>query len=169
MSAAPLLVATGVGKRFDGFRCSTTSRSACRERGLTGIVGTNGAGKSTLFAVVSGQLGADGGRVSFDGADITALPPMRRAQLGLGRTFQVPREFAHLTVRENLLVAARREYGETLRSVFVGWGRVRARGGALARARRRLDRVPQPAAGVADSPPARCPAARRSCSSSAGC
>ncbi len=119
-----LLAAVGVCKSFDGFKVLDDVSFAVPERGLTGIVGTNGAGKSTLFAVVSGQLDADGGRVSFADADITGLRPMRRARLGLGRTFQVPREFAHLTVRENFLVAARREYGETLGSVFFGWGRV---------------------------------------------
>ena len=120
-----LLAASGVHKSFDGFRVLDNVSFAVPERGLAGIVGTNGAGKSTLFAVVSGQLAADSGRVSFADADIVGMPPLRRARLGLGRTFQVPRDFAHLTVRENFLVAARREYGETLRSVFIGWGRVR--------------------------------------------
>lgn len=124
MTATALLSAAGVRKSFDGFKVLDDVSFAVPECGLTGIVGTNGAGKSTLFAVVSGQLEADGGRVNFADADITGLPPMRRARLGLGRTFQVPREFAHLTVRENFLVAARREYGETLRSVFIGWSRV---------------------------------------------
>lgn len=126
-----LLAAVGVRKSFDGFQVLDDVSFAVPERGLTGIVGTNGAGKSTLFGVVSGQLDADGGRVSFAAADITGLPPMRRARLGLGRTFQVPREFTHLTVRENFLVAARRDYGETLRSVFIGWGRVRREERAL--------------------------------------
>ncbi len=120
-----LLAATGVTKSFDGFKVLDDVSFAVPKRGLTGIVGTNGAGKSTLFAVVSGQLDADGGHVNFADTEITGLPPMRRARLGLGRTFQVPREFTHLSVRENFLVAARREFGETLRSVFIGWGRVR--------------------------------------------
>jgi branched-chain amino acid transport system ATP-binding protein len=120
----PLLSATGVRKHFDGFVVLEDVSFAVPERGLTGIVGTNGAGKTTLFAVVSGQLEADGGQIRFAGEDITALPARRRAGLGLARTFQVPREFAHLSVRDNFLVAAPREYGETLRSVFVGWSRV---------------------------------------------
>jgi len=120
-----LLAAVGVHKSFDGFKALDDVSFEVDDGGLTGIVGTNGAGKSTLFAVVSGQLDADDGRVRFADRDITAMSPVRRAQQGLGRTFQVPREFAHLTVRDNLLVAAQREYGETLRSVFVGWGRVR--------------------------------------------
>ena len=124
MTAMPLLAATGIRKSFEGFVVLDDVSIAVPTAGLTGIVGTNGAGKSTLFALVSGQLAADAGRITFDDAEITALPPMRRARLGLGRTFQVPREFAHLTVRENFLVAARRDYGETLRSVFIGWRRV---------------------------------------------
>jgi branched-chain amino acid transport system ATP-binding protein len=119
-----LLAATDVHKSFDGFKVLEDVSFTVQERGLVGIVGTNGAGKSTLFAVVSGQLGLDGGRVDFAGSDITGLTPVRRARLGLGRTFQVPREFTHLTVRDNFLVAAKRDYGETLRSVFGGWGRV---------------------------------------------
>ena len=121
---APILSANGISKSFDGFKVLDDVSFVVQRRGLTGIVGTNGAGKSTLFAVVSGQLGADQGQVWFDEADISALSPARRARHGLGRTFQVPREFAHLTVRENFLVAAQRDYGETLRSVFIGWGRV---------------------------------------------
>ncbi|MEP7058793.1 MAG: ABC transporter ATP-binding protein [Caldimonas sp.] len=119
-----LLAASGLSKSFDGFKVLDDVSFSVPQRGLTGIVGTNGAGKSTLFAVVSGQLDADGGRVTFADADFTGLATMQRARLGLGRTFQVPREFANLTVRENFLVAARREYGETLRSVFIGWRRV---------------------------------------------
>jgi len=119
-----LLAAVGVHKSFEGFKVLDDVSFAVPERGLTGIVGTNGAGKSTLFAVVSGQLDADDGTVRFAGADVSGLPSLRRARLGLGRTFQVPREFAHLSVRENFLVAAHREYGETLRSVFIGWRRV---------------------------------------------
>jgi branched-chain amino acid transport system ATP-binding protein len=119
-----LLAATSVKKRFGGFDVLDDVSFEVGAGRLVGIVGTNGAGKSTLFAVVSGQLDADSGSVSFAGTDITRLPPLRRARLGLARTFQVPREFAHLTVRDNFLVAARCEYGETLRSVFGGWPRV---------------------------------------------
>lgn len=121
-----LLLAKHIVKHFDGFCVLDDVSFEVPECGLTGIVGTNGAGKSTLFAVVSGQLSADAGSVNFAGHDIGQLPPMRRAQRGLGRTFQVPREFGHLTVRENLLVAAPRDHGETLASVFLGWRRVAA-------------------------------------------
>lgn len=116
-----LLVAKNIVKHFDGLCVLDDVSFEVPERGLTGIVGTNGAGKSTLFAVVSGQLAADSGHVDFAGHDFGQLPPMKRARRGLGRTFQVPREFGHLTVRENLLAAAPRAHGETLLSVFLGW------------------------------------------------
>ncbi|MEO8346211.1 MAG: ABC transporter ATP-binding protein [Betaproteobacteria bacterium] len=119
-----LLAATDVSKLYGEFRVLDRVSFEVPDRGLVGIVGTNGAGKSTLFAAVSGQLSVESGNVAFDGREITRLSSMRRAQRGLGRTFQVPREFKHLSVRENLLAAAPREYGETLRSVFIGWGRV---------------------------------------------
>lgn len=128
---AALLAATGVTKRFGGFDVLADVSFEVGAGRLVGIVGTNGAGKSTLFAVVSGQLDADAGNVTFARTDITRLAPQRRARLGLGRTFQVPREFGHLTVRDNFLVAARCEYGETLRSVFGGWPRVRREQKAL--------------------------------------
>jgi len=122
--AGVLLAASGVNKHFGGFKVLDDVSFEVGAGRLVGIVGTNGAGKSTLFAVVSGRLDSDAGSVTFAGDDITRLDPVRRARLGLGRTFQVPREFAHLTVRENFLVAAHCEYGETLRSVFGGWRRV---------------------------------------------
>jgi branched-chain amino acid transport system ATP-binding protein len=131
---ASLLVAHGISKRFGGATVLDDVSFSVPHGGLTGIVGTNGAGKSTLFAVISAQIEADTGQVSFDGEEITALTTVARAQRGLGRTFQVPREFAHLSVRENLLAAAPRDYGETLRSVFIGWGRV-AREEAMLRER----------------------------------
>ena len=70
------------------------------------LVGPNGAGKSSVFDVVGGLLQPTGGRVYFDGTDITDHSPERRAALGLGRTFQAARVFQSLSVGENLLVAA---------------------------------------------------------------
>lgn len=70
-----------------------------------GLAGTNGAGKTTLFAAVAGQIIADTGQVEFNNISIFNFPPHKRAQLGLARTFQVPREFGNLSVIENLMVA----------------------------------------------------------------
>jgi branched-chain amino acid transport system ATP-binding protein len=71
-----------------------------------GIVGPNGAGKTSLFAMISGDLRPDSGRVWFEGRDVTHVSPHVRTRSGIGRTYQVPRPFEHLTVFENVLVCA---------------------------------------------------------------
>ncbi len=71
-----------------------------------GIVGPNGAGKTSLFSMISGDIAPDSGVISFDGADLGHLSANRRARAGIGRTYQVPRPFEHMTVFENTLLAA---------------------------------------------------------------
>jgi branched-chain amino acid transport system ATP-binding protein len=71
-----------------------------------GIIGPNGAGKSTLFNLITGMLQPDRGRIILDGRDITDLPPEDRCRAGIGRSFQIPAPFEHLSVFENLSVAA---------------------------------------------------------------
>ena len=76
---------------------------------IVGLIGPNGAGKTTTFAGCTGLLRPDAGRVHLGAHDLTDLPPQRRAQLGLGRTFQRMELFDSLTVGEN--VALGREAG----------------------------------------------------------
>ncbi|WP_062305526.1 ABC transporter ATP-binding protein [Demequina subtropica] len=71
-----------------------------------GIVGPNGAGKSTLLSVINGTERASAGTVRFAGRDVTGLRADARARAGMGRTFQIPRPFTHLTVFENALAGA---------------------------------------------------------------
>jgi branched-chain amino acid transport system ATP-binding protein len=73
---------------------------------LRGLIGPNGAGKSTLFNLIGGQLAADRGTVSFDGARIDRLPAHRRAALGIGVVFQGARVFRGMTALENVMVGA---------------------------------------------------------------
>ena len=73
---------------------------------LTALIGPNGAGKTTLFALMSGFLRPDAGRVVFDGHDITGRAPHQNARAGLTRTFQIVQPFAAQTVRENIAVGA---------------------------------------------------------------
>ena len=73
---------------------------------IVALIGANGAGKSTLFNMIAGFLPPSGGRILFDGRDITSMKPWDRSRIGIGRTYQVPKPFTHMSVFENVLVAA---------------------------------------------------------------
>lgn len=74
------------------------------------LIGPNGAGKSTLFHLISGNLGASAGTVSFQGRDITGWAPQRVNRLGLARSFQITNIFPKLTVFENVRLAVMRQH-----------------------------------------------------------
>jgi branched-chain amino acid transport system ATP-binding protein len=93
---------------------------------IVGVIGPNGAGKSTLFSIITGFLKADSGTVELGEKSLGSLSPVERARAGLVRTFQVPREFSHLTVRENLMAAAPDQSGEKLLPLFFRPARVAA-------------------------------------------
>jgi branched-chain amino acid transport system ATP-binding protein len=79
----------------------------CVDEGdILGVLGPNGAGKTTLFNIVGGVLPPTVGRVRFEGRDITRMRPWDRCRLGIGRTYQIPKPFTHMSVFENVLVAA---------------------------------------------------------------
>lgn len=69
------------------------------------IIGPNGAGKTTLFNIIAGEIAPDQGTISLDGEPITALRTPRRAQLGIGRSYQQNTLFDALTARQNLMLA----------------------------------------------------------------
>ena len=92
---------------------------------LTGLIGPNGAGKSTLFSVLSGFMKARAGEVFYLGRSFGRQPPEQRARQGLMRTFQVPREFRHLTVLENMLAAPWQQPGESLAALLLRRAHVR--------------------------------------------
>ncbi len=71
-----------------------------------GIIGPNGAGKSSLFNLICGNLKPDSGTVSLDGHDVTGAPVRARVRAGLGRSYQIPQPFEHMTVFENISVSA---------------------------------------------------------------
>jgi len=106
MSATPLLKIDGISKSFGGLRAVHDVSLAIERGSLTALIGPNGAGKTTLFALASGFIPPDAGRVHLDGQDITGHPPHRNAVLGLTRTFQIVQPFAAQTVRENIAVGA---------------------------------------------------------------
>ncbi|VDC22356.1 ABC transporter ATP-binding protein [Pseudogemmobacter humi] len=77
------------------------------EATIHGLIGPNGSGKTTFFNLATGFLAPNGGRVFWEGGDITGLPPHAISRLGIARTFQNTSNFANLTLRENLVMAAR--------------------------------------------------------------
>lgn len=122
----PMLVAQDVHRHFEGMHAVDGVSIEILPGHITGLIGPNGAGKSTFLAVLAGTLPATSGTITFDGHDITNLPAYKRARLGLVRTFQLPSEFARLTVIENLLVAAPHHKGESLYGALLGkryWGK----------------------------------------------
>ena len=74
--------------------------------GIQSVIGPNGAGKTTLINVLSGRQKPGSGRVLLGGRDITASGAHQRARLGIGRSFQITKVFAGMTVFENLRLAA---------------------------------------------------------------
>jgi branched-chain amino acid transport system ATP-binding protein len=111
VSAERLLVLDGLSKSFGRVVAAEDLHLTVGEGEALGIVGPNGAGKSTLFNVISGDLSPDRGRVVFAGQDVTRQNPYRRTRAGMGRTYQVPRPFDHMTVFENVLVSAHQGAG----------------------------------------------------------
>lgn len=101
-----MLKVENVTKRFGGLIAIDRVSLEIKRGEFVGIVGPNGSGKTTLFNVISGVYFPEGGRVFFEERDITRLPAYKRAPLGIGRTFQIPRPFGSATVRENVAVGA---------------------------------------------------------------
>ncbi len=116
----PMLVADDIHRHFEGMHAVDGVSIEVPRGQITGLIGPNGAGKSTFLAVLAGTLPATSGSIVFDGADISKLPPYSRARRGLVRTFQLPSEFARLTVLENLLVAAPHNRGDSLFGALMG-------------------------------------------------
>ena len=113
-----LLELDHVSKRFGQVVIAEDLSLAVGSGDVVGIVGPNGAGKTSLFGLISGDLAPGGGQVRFAGRTVTKLDPAARCRLGIGRTYQVPRPFADMTVFENLLVAAQQGAGLRRRASY---------------------------------------------------
>ncbi|HYA05118.1 MAG TPA: ABC transporter ATP-binding protein [Xanthobacteraceae bacterium] len=105
--SATILAAAGVTKRFYGFAALTDVDLAVDRGERLGLIGPNGSGKSTLVNCFTGIIAPDSGSIAFDGADITETPAWVRAKHGLARTYQIPRPFRGMTVKENIEVPLR--------------------------------------------------------------
>jgi ABC-type branched-subunit amino acid transport system ATPase component len=102
-----LLEVRDIKKSFGGLQALSGCSFAVEAGSVTGLIGPNGSGKTTMFNVITGYESADSGVVRFDGQEVTGMSPGRACSLGIGRTFQLTRVFARLTLLENLKVGSR--------------------------------------------------------------
>jgi branched-chain amino acid transport system ATP-binding protein len=102
----PLLQVNAVTKTFGGLHAVFQVSFQITSGEIIGLIGPNGAGKTTLFNVISGFYSPNQGHIHFKGQDISGKPPYKLATLGIGRTFQVVKPFAGLTVLENVIIAS---------------------------------------------------------------
>ena len=133
-TAAPLLRATGVEKRFGALVAASAIDISIAAGERVSLIGSNGAGKTTFVNMITGYLKPDAGRIDLTGRDITSLNPRAIARLGVARSFQIPQLYPALSVLENMLVATACQ-GTALSF----WQRAR-RAEAVARADALLDR-----------------------------
>ena len=101
-----LLKCENVTKRFGGLVAVDDMSFSIDHGEMMAIVGPNGAGKTTMFNLINGVFPADEGTIKFEEVDVTHFPAYKRAHLGMGRTFQIPRPFASATVQENIAIGA---------------------------------------------------------------
>jgi len=104
---------TGLCKSFGAIKVADDVTFEIGSGECLGIIGPNGAGKSSLLNLIVGLVRPQTGSIVLDGLEITHLAPHQRVHLGVGRAFQIPQPFPHLSVFENVLVAA--SFGAGLR------------------------------------------------------
>ena len=102
----PILTVQALSKSFGALTVADEVSFDVSPHEILGIIGPNGAGKTTLFGLIAGDIEADSGQVTLDGLRIDHHGPAHRAHRGLARTFQIPKPFTHMTVIDNLRVAA---------------------------------------------------------------
>ena len=137
-----LLSARKLTKRFGGLAAVERMSIALGRGELLGLIGPNGAGKTTLFNLLAGSLRPDAGAIHIAGRDVSGEGAERRIALGVGRTFQIPRPFAEMTVLENVLTGGQRQAGEGIWMNFLRPGHVAAEEkAAVEKARALLDFV----------------------------
>jgi branched-chain amino acid transport system ATP-binding protein len=124
--AALPIDAKGLVRMFGGMRAVDGMSIALKRGEMLGVIGPNGAGKTTLFNLLAGSLPPSSGTVVVNGQDLTRAGAEKRIGAGLGRTFQIPRPFAEMTVLENVLTGGQRQGGERVWMNLLRPGRVAA-------------------------------------------
>ncbi len=107
-----ILAVRDLGISFGGNAVLKSINFVVYEQEVLGIMGPNGSGKTVLLNIISGILKADHGEIEFLGQDIRKKKITERTNMGIGRTFQVPRAFEHMSVYENILSSA--VYGKNI-------------------------------------------------------
>ncbi|HEY8285768.1 MAG TPA: ABC transporter ATP-binding protein [Chloroflexota bacterium] len=136
-SEPPILHVEHISHAFGGVQAVQDCTFSVPAGSISGLIGPNGAGKTTAINVVGGALKLQHGQVRYSGMDTSGWSPAQMARQGLLRTFQLSREFARLTVLENVLVAATGQIDETL------WGALFRRRAIKARERTLVDQARQ--------------------------
>jgi len=103
---APFLRLHGVTKRFGGLVAVGDVSFDVNEGEILFLIGPNGAGKTTLFNLITGFLRPDAGEIFFQGRSLSRVAPHQATRLGIGRTFQIVKPLADLTVLENVMLGA---------------------------------------------------------------
>jgi len=111
-------------KAFGGLQAVDGATFTVSEGTITGLIGPNGAGKTTMFDLLTGVIAPDSGTVRFRDESIQGRHPEDIVAEGIGRTFQTPRIFRGMTVRENLAFAAQAQSGESALNAVFRDGRV---------------------------------------------
>jgi len=101
-----MLEVKNVSKSFRGLRAVRDASFTVPEGGINGLIGPNGAGKTTIFNIIAGVYAPDSGEIFFDGRKIHGLRPDQVCAAGIGRTFQIVKPFAGLSVLDNVIVGA---------------------------------------------------------------
>lgn len=104
-----LLRVENVSISFGGLKALADINLQTKKGEIVGIIGPNGSGKSTLLNVISGIYVPDAGRVYLENKEINGFPPHMRAQMGIGRTFQIQNLFLNMTVLENVLTGLHKD------------------------------------------------------------
>jgi branched-chain amino acid transport system ATP-binding protein len=132
-----ILETTGLTKQFKGFFAVRDVALQVRRHTIHALIGPNGAGKTTCFNLLTKFLIPTGGRIMYNGRDITKVGSAAIAQSGLVRSFQISAVFPHLTVLENVRVALQRKLGTS----FHFWKSESSLNGLNGRARELIDAV----------------------------
>lgn len=109
MASDTILTTTGLTKEFKGFTAVNNVNLSIKRGSIHALIGPNGAGKTTCFNLLTKFLTPTSGSITYNGRDITDMPPAGIARLGLVRSFQISAVFPHLTVMENVRVALQRK------------------------------------------------------------